>query len=284
MSGRRAEPSGDDPDLEGIVTGARGGDAGALEALVDAIQDGVYGLALRMTGQRADAEDATQEILVKVLTRLDSYRGDAAVRTWVYRIAVNHLLDRRKTAYERARLGFGDFGADLRDGLADPATEYQPEAVVLAEEVKLSCTLGMLQCLDRNQRIAYILGEVFGTRGDQAADILEVSPAAYRKRLSRARDRLRDFMNDNCGLVDPDNRCRCDRRINRAIELGRVDRDQPQLATHPRRTKAATREMDLLYDAAAVMRSHPDYAAPERSTERLRALLAADNLELLDDS
>lgn len=254
-----------------------------METLVEATQDGVYRLALRMLAQPADAEDATQEILIKVLTRLGSYRGEAAVPTWVYRIGVNHLLDRRKTPYEQARLGFTEFGHDLADGLADSADEHQPEAALLAEEVKLGCTPGMLQCLDRNHRVAYILGEVFELSSDEAAYVLGITPAAYRKRLSRARERLRSFMSDNCGLVNPANPCRCARRINRGVELGRVDPDHLHLATHPRRVAAATREMEQLRDAAAVVRSHPDYAAPDRIADTLRALFTSDDLSLLDD-
>ena len=73
-------------------------DAAALEQLVLAVRDRVYRLCLRMTARPPDAEDATQEILIRVITRLSTFRGEAAFTTWVHRIAVNHLLDRRRTA------------------------------------------------------------------------------------------------------------------------------------------------------------------------------------------
>src|SRR5437868_13590781 len=84
--------------LEHLVVLARNGDADALERLVRAVHDRIYRLALRMTARPTDAEDATQEILIRVVTRLASYRGEAAFTTWVHRIAVNHLLDRSRTS------------------------------------------------------------------------------------------------------------------------------------------------------------------------------------------
>jgi RNA polymerase sigma factor (sigma-70 family) len=85
----------DERALSDTVARAKGGDAHALEQVVAAVQDDVYRLALRMTAHPQDAEDASQEILVKVITRLEGFRGESSLRTWAYRIAVHHMLDRR---------------------------------------------------------------------------------------------------------------------------------------------------------------------------------------------
>ena len=82
--------------IESLVERAKEGDQNALEELVRHIQDPVYGLALRMLSHPADAEDATQEILVKVVTHLVSFRQESAFTTWVYRIASNHLITNNK--------------------------------------------------------------------------------------------------------------------------------------------------------------------------------------------
>jgi DNA-directed RNA polymerase specialized sigma24 family protein len=114
-----------------LVAAAQSGDAAALEALVASVRDRVYRLALRMVARPADAEDATQEILIRVITRLGSFRGEAAFTTWVHRVAVNHLLDRRRSCVEQAEMTFDDYAEDLRAGLADaPASD--PGADLLA--------------------------------------------------------------------------------------------------------------------------------------------------------
>jgi DNA-directed RNA polymerase specialized sigma24 family protein len=92
-------------DLEAAVVRAQHGDAAAVEEVLAAVQDNVHRLALRMTGCRDDALDATQEILIKVLTKMSTFTGDAAFTTWVHRVAVNHLLDRKRSTVEGAGLG-----------------------------------------------------------------------------------------------------------------------------------------------------------------------------------
>ncbi|MGD0560952.1 MAG: sigma factor-like helix-turn-helix DNA-binding protein [Streptosporangiaceae bacterium] len=165
------------------------------------------------------------------MTRLASWRGEAEL-TWAYRIGVNYLLSlRRKTPREAQQLSLDEFRADLAGGLADAG--YQgPEAAVLAGEVRLSCTQSMLQCLGRGERVAFALSDIFELSSADAAWILEASPAAYRKRLERARHRIRAFMESTCGLVNPEAFCRCARRVPKAIAAGRVD---------PRRQKSRPR-------------------------------------------
>ncbi|HTF54127.1 MAG TPA: RNA polymerase sigma factor [Pseudonocardia sp.] len=265
-----------------LVARAVDGDADALEQVVRTVQDAVYRLALRMTGLPADAEDATQEILIRVITRLSSWRAEAALTTWAYRIAVNYLLNqRRRSALERRELTFEELGAELADGL----TEYQgPDAGLLAEEVRLRCTQAMLQCLDRAERLVYVLGEVFELPSEHAAWVLDTTAAAYRKRLERARRQVRAFVAGNCGLVNPDAACHCSRRIVAARAAGRLQPGNLGLARHPTTTgvPAAARQMHQLHDAASVLRSHPDYAVPRARSEAVLTLLRSGRFPLVD--
>jgi RNA polymerase sigma factor (sigma-70 family) len=220
-----------------------------------------------MTGCPDDAHDACQEILIKVVTRLDSFRGEASVRTWTHRIAVRHLLDRKKSRVEALAMSFERFGVDLLDGLAAPEA---PDPV-MEEEVKLGCTLAMLTCLDREHRLAYVLGEVFDLPHRDAAELCEVSEDTYRQRLSRARRTLEAFTQSFCGLVSDEAPCRCDKRVARAEELGRIERGRPRLARV--RAREATREMESLHSAARLMRSHPEYTAPADIIDGVRAAI-----------
>lgn len=265
-----------------LMSAVQAGDKTALERLLQALKDDVYNIALRMVAQPADAEDVTQEVLIKVITRLDSFRGDSSPRTWVYRIAVNHVLDRRKSRVEETGIDFDMFALDLLDGLSESTDSDQ----ALADEVKLGCTLAMLTCLDRDHRVAYVLGEVFDLPGKVAAEIIGVNQEVYRQRLSRARSQIEGFTEAYCGVVNPKNACRCQRRVQRAIELGRVNREQPTFVRHPTRAlHAKVEEMDLLHSTATLMRSHPDYAAPERVIEAIRVLVNdSSSLSILSDS
>ena len=157
-----------------LVAAAVGGDRDALEELLRLVADDVARLARRMLWHPQDAEDATQEILVKVATRLGGFRGDARVTTWVHRIAVNHLLTTRRRRAEDPTLTFAAFGQDLAEGLDLAYDARGVDEDLLAEEVRVGCTQGMLLCLDRELRIAYVLGEVLGFSSEDAADVCAI--------------------------------------------------------------------------------------------------------------
>ncbi|HKU47985.1 MAG TPA: RNA polymerase sigma factor, partial [Burkholderiales bacterium] len=255
----------------------RSGGGRALDALVAALADDVYGLALRMTANRPDAEDATQEALLKIATHLGGFRGEASVRTWAYRIALRHLLDRRKSRVEAMHLDFERFGHDLLDGLGEASGDAAE-----AEEVKLGCSLAMLTCLDRDHRVAYILGDVFDLPNRAAAEIAGASEPVYRQRLSRARRQVEAFTKSYCGVVDSNAPCRCDRRVGRAIELGRLQRDKLDLALHPKR-QAAVQDMESLHGAARLFRTHPAYATPAAVSREIARLMTSAKLSILED-
>jgi RNA polymerase sigma factor (sigma-70 family) len=274
---------------EQLAARAAEGDGAALTALVERIQDDVYRLSLRMLWHPEDAEDATQEILLKIVTSVATFRGESSFRTWALRVATNHLLNVRRGRVEEQRLTFESFGQDLADGLADPPASLRdsPDQSLLEEEVKIGCTQAMLLCLDRDERIAYILGDVFELRSDDAGQVMGIEPAAFRKRLSRARERVREFMRGHCGLVSADAACSCSRRVRPAIRRGRVDAAHLLFAGRgdpaPRRLPVleAVGEMERLHDIAAIHQSHPRYRAPERVTAEIKRVLQSAKLRLL---
>ena len=179
------------------------------------------------------------------------------MRTWAYRVAANHIVNFRKSPAEQENLTFGRYGEQLLEGLAAPDSA-QPDAGLLAQEVKLGCTLGMLLCLDRDHRLAYILTDVFDLPSADAAFICGITPAALRKRASRARGRLREFVSVHCGLVNKSAKCRCDRRVEAAVRTGRVQPGHLNFAQHLNPDDAVG-EMERLHDLASLMRSHPGY-------------------------
>src|SRR5215468_6283149 len=142
-----------DTRWETLVAHATAGDREALDELVRAVQHRVYGLSLRMLGSPAEAADATQEILIRVVTRLESFRGEAAFPTWVHRVASNYLLTARARRAERPEMSFEALGAMIDGGLSEPGAAdgepgADPAAAALAAEVRLTCTEAMLLCLD----------------------------------------------------------------------------------------------------------------------------------------
>jgi RNA polymerase sigma factor (sigma-70 family) len=266
--------------LNELVRQAKEGSQTALEALIRAVQDRIYNLALRMLWNPNDAQDATQEILIKVITHLSDFREESAFTTWVYRIATNYLLTTRKRRAEKTEMTFEKLGGMLDAGMAMPDNNAVDDRV-LVEEVKISCTLGMLLCLDREHRITYILGGIFQVSSEQGAYLTDTTPVAYRKRLSRARQKLKEFMNSKCGLINPANPCRCSKQVNPKIKFGLLKPDRLFYADKAV-VQESIDEMHKLDRIATLFRSHPNYDTPEDFTEAIRQLLAKGEYQVFN--
>lgn len=272
-------PWTDAPEQDAWIRAARAGDLAALDRLLRRHQPWVFNLALRMVWRRDVAEDATQEILLKAVTHLASFEGRSQFSTWLYRIAVNHLLNVRKSEMEENRMRFADLGRSLE---ACEDAELPDESLLpighglLVEEAKLGCITAMLMCLDRRQRLAFVLGEVFGVTSEQGAEIMETSAANFRQLLARARQDLYQFMQDKCGLVNAANPCRCTKKAGAFMRRGWLDPHRRQFTAE---RLAAVREvaparLDELHDAqrryAEVYRDTPLTDAPG-IVQRIRA-------------
>lgn len=247
---------------------AQDGDAKALEGLVRGVQNRVHKLALRMLADPNVAQDATQEILIRIVTKLSTFRGDSSFETWTYRVATNYLLTARKIIANDPGLSFQVFTDDLLDGIADEQNAA-PEDHVMLNELRLRCTMAMLLCLDREHRAAYVLGDVLEFEHGAAADVLDITPGTYRKRLSRARSRVQDFTAKTCGLASPTAPCSCRKRLPAAMAMGRIGtspsadlRDVPRFSEI--QAQASQTQADLvaakLQRAMGPLRSPKDYA------------------------
>jgi RNA polymerase sigma factor (sigma-70 family) len=282
--------SSEDPDAT-LLAKAREGDRDALEALVVRHRPWVYNLALRMLFNRADAEDATQEILISVVKGLPSFRGESKLSTWLYRIAINHLLGvkKEKWAAADAVCSFSVAAEGLRQvpdlDPPDPTTLPVPFEILL-EEVKVSCTMGTLLCLDGRQRLVFILGVVFGVSDVVGAEIVGVTPVNFRQILSRARRDLYEYLQGNCSLVNPGASCRCARKTRAYVQGGFVDpHDLRFTSSHLRRIRdvAGEREHEIgetyMKIGDDVYRNHP-FCEPSEQVGKLRAYLAALTADL----
>jgi len=266
-----------------LAMAAQKGDLEALNLLVGRHQAWIFHIAQRMLWNRADAEDATQEILIKAVTRLHSFEGRSEFRTWLYRIAGNHLLDCRRSA--KSFEGVARTLASIPDEDIPDQNGTRLETAVLIEEAKIACTCGILLCLEPRQRLAFLIGEVLGAGDDVGAEILETSPANFRQILSRARRDLYGFLQQQCGLVNQENQCRCAKKARGFIERGFISPDHPQFVTgrlvQVRSVVALNRYheiQDLERQHAEIYRGQPLLSPPDHGA-RLRELLCKTGLQ-----
>ena len=259
-------------ELLTLIDKATAGDKRSLETVLLSVQDLVFNLSLRMLGSFPDAEDATQDILLKVITHLSSFKKDSAFSTWVFRIASNHLQTYKKHMFAKFPLSFEFYGDDIVNGKIDdvPDLTQDVERSVLAEELKMSCTNVMLQCLDPESRCIFILGTMFRVDSQIAGDILGITPEAYRQRLSRVRKKMAEFLSEYCGEYGKGT-CRCANRVNYAIQNHRIAPDRLDFT--------AARPSDTAVEVAAAMEEIDGYSQQfsfcraYQSTERLKKMI-----------
>jgi RNA polymerase sigma factor (sigma-70 family) len=215
-----------------LIQACLDGSRQALEFLIKRHQHFIYNISLKMVLNPADAEDVTQEILIKIITKLAQFEGKSDFRTWLYRIVVNHILQMKRQKMETVVVSFEEYGHALDAIPNHDLTEMeQQEMREFVEEAKIGCMSGMLLCLDRAQRLVYVLGEIFDIDHVLGSEILEISKDNFRQRLSRARRDLYNFMNSKCGLINTANPCRCVRKTKAFIHAGWVDKEQLKFNT-----------------------------------------------------
>lgn len=221
-------------DLEDtkLVDLSTSGDKKALQVLILRHQLFVYNLALKMVGNVEDAEDLTQEVFIKVITALSKFNGDSKFTTWVYRITVNHFITSKKKSSKLRLTSFENYFNSI-DAIPsiDLNEQEEKEFKDTIEEIRVNCTTGMLLCLSKEQRIIYILGEMFDIDHNTGSEILGISPGNFRVKLMRTRKELYNWMNKKCGLVNKNNPCRCSKKTRGYVNEGKVDPDNLQFNT-----------------------------------------------------
>jgi len=165
---------------EELVTRFLAGDAGAFTDLVTRHERRVYGLCLRILGNREDAADATQDALLMVVRKLDQFRGDAAFTTWLHRVTVNVCYDHLRRAQRRPVLRRID--EDQPEPEAGPPLPDHADDVSLAQDVTVALAL-----VPEDFRVALVLADVQDLPYEEIARVLDVPVGTVKSRVHRGR-------------------------------------------------------------------------------------------------
>jgi len=273
----------DETEDRRLVREACDGSKEAFERLIRSHQRFIYNIALRLVRDANDAADLTQEVLIKIVTKLNQYEQKSSFRTWLYRIVMNHFLSSRRSKMEKEIYSFEQLGAVIDELHNDEDMTKEEQAVYSRQiiDVRNKCMASTLLCLDRQQRIVVLLGSVFGLKSTVAAPLLGISPENFRKQLSRAREDLFQFMDNKCGLINPSNPCRCYKKTKGFIKEGKVDASTGTFTPEARETIGAVvgiknHQLDMLMEGR-YLRLFTEQPYEETDTgDRLIELLLLD--------
>jgi RNA polymerase sigma-70 factor (ECF subfamily) len=148
----------------------------------------VFNLAWRLSGDREEAADLTQEIFLRLFRHLPRFRGDSQLRTWVYRVALNHCRSR----WARRRLATVPLASCAGiEALATREDGPERQALLAEEHRRLAAALA---ALPRRFRVAVVLRDVQGLAYDEIAEVLALPPGTVRSRIARGREQLRRLL------------------------------------------------------------------------------------------
>ncbi|MFO7569968.1 MAG: RNA polymerase sigma factor [Smithellaceae bacterium] len=247
------------------------GDSNALEDLILHHQAWIFNIALTMTGDMGSAEDVTQEVLIKIITKLSAYNPQkAAFRTWLYRIVVNHILNMKENKKEL-------FFARMVKNNEDRFINNQPDRRItvrgqndkFSEETKASCILCVLLCLGRKERMVFTLAVIFDVTDKVGAEICEMSRGNFRQLLSRSRKKVYQYFVNHCSLFNENNPCTCANQTEYLIQSGmmnpeRLINDQNSLGTIQSILGNSAKHMEDSYDEfLALFRDRPFLQGPD---------------------
>jgi RNA polymerase sigma-70 factor, ECF subfamily len=156
----------------------------------------IFNIARRMLGNDADAEDVMQEVLLQVIRKLDTFRGESQIGTWLHRVTVNAALAHRQKRANRLKHEVGEANDELeRATPANPMNHWNmsPDELVLAAEQQ-ELIEKAIETLPEPFRDVYVLADVEGVPNSEIADMLKMSIPAVKSRLHRARLRMRDAL------------------------------------------------------------------------------------------
>lgn len=272
---------------EFLISQILNGNKKSLGKLIKKHQNFVYNVVLAMVSDNNDAADITQEVLIKVITKLATFKSDSNFRTWLYRIVKNHFLNTQRRKYEVVPMSFNVFGDEL-DTIPNELIEnysYSIDKKILIEEAKIACMKGMLLCLDREQRFIYIIGELFEFSDTIGSEVMEISKGNFRIKLHRAKTQLYNFMNNKCGLINKENPCRCVRKTAGFIKKGYVDPinlhfQKDKITTISNLVGKKVKDFDnaVLEDYRQLFQSHPYVKSPD-SLKSIKELLSSKSIK-----
>ena len=208
-----------------LVHEAQEGSQKALEKLVKLHQRFIYNVALKFVRDPDAAADLSQEVLIKMITKLAQFKGKSSFRTWLYKIVVTHFVNSKQRRSEQQVESFDEYGVFLDNAYTteEMTEEEQEQHQNKIVNIRTRCMTSMLLCLDRQQRIVFILGSIFNIKSNIAAKLLDITAENFRQQLSRAKADLFQFMDNKCGLINPNNPCRCSKKTKGFIKDGLID-------------------------------------------------------------
>jgi RNA polymerase sigma factor (sigma-70 family) len=178
----------------------------------------IYNLVYRMTGDKDDASDLTQEIFIHAFESIDKFKGESQIYTWLYQIAKNKCLRFLEKKNKTTFLSLQELVNKVSSPIFDDITEAEKSQYI--SQIKDGCLSGLIRCLSIQQRLVFILNVLLDLPIEQVASVINKSENATRILIHRSKQNIKEFLCNNCSLYDSGNLCRCENLVNFSLKQG----------------------------------------------------------------
>ncbi len=252
------------------------GDRKSLEYFVNIVKDKIFNISFYYIGDFQLAQDCTQEILIKIISNIKQLNDAVKFENWSYSLASNYLRNYIRDSKKYQDISFEAMEMESRNHLEINYTEndLSNETNELVYELKVSCTIAMLMCLSKEDRILFLLSNLLGFNSVKVSEILNIKPEATRKRLSRANKKMKNFIDKNCGLLNKENSCVCKQRVNYAVLQKRLTVGELYFQNHEylsdsEKLDDKIEKMHYLEDVGQIFKNNPNYTLKNSELNRI---------------
>ncbi len=242
----------------------------------------LFAAAYRLTGRREDAEDVLQEAFLNAYKAFGEFRGESTVTTWLYRIVVNCANRYMKKIKQ---LPVVDISAQLNISQNEffemIKTGETVEETALVDDMRESCLQLFLKCIPQKQRVAFVLKVFLKLSTEEVAEIMGISEGAVKTNVYRARQSMKENMEDKCSYINPDSPCQCKNWVAYAIKNNKMDKIQRvKLQRSVDYEKIFSSEIDFLAKLVLMYDNYPEREPYEEFMNRIKTMVSNHSLQL----
>ena len=271
-------------DQEKFIKNLKNGHEESFTVLYNTYGRKIYSLAYRMTGNKEDAEDITQETFLQVARHIEGFNGKSQLYTWIYTITKNLCY---RFSQRQKKTSFAALEALIHtvQGQDVPTDITMLERQYLINQVKEGCLTGLLRCLSFYQRVAFILHVLIRLPVQDVAEIIEKSEGATKVLIHRARKNLKGFLCKNCSLYTPANSCRCEGLLGFSLKKGWITKpSQGELqAFTPIDTRRIEEEIESIKKITDLYTTLSEQSPPEDVSLRIQQIIKFQNWSIFSD-
>lgn len=256
-----------------------------FEILYQKHYEKLFRAAFRITGNRDDSEDVIQETFLNAYKSLSSFGLESSFGTWIYRIMLNCSY---KYIKKRDHLPVKEIAQ--REGLSEEAfwetirSNESVEETVELEELRETCIQLFLNCIPKQQKIAFTLQVLLDLPIKEVSDIMEISESAVKINVYRARQHMKENIEGRCSFINPNNPCHCSNWLKYAISNDRIKHIPRMNPVHKRRQaelESIANEISFLTKLIKLYDNQPEFSAYKDFINRMKMIISKGKLKII---